>query len=130
MPSWMIFRSVPQMPQARTLTSTSSSPGAGTGRCCSSNRCGATSTVAVIVSGIAMMPPWSRSRSAHVELARQFVHAVAQGVEVGDLTAGRHPVHHLGQELREAARGLLLGEARVPRDLLQAVPPEDLRHRV
>ncbi len=53
-PSWMIFRSVPQMPQARTRTSTSSSPGSGTGRSWSSNRCGATRTVAVIVAGIAM----------------------------------------------------------------------------
>ena len=52
MPVWMIFRSVPQTPQARTRTSTSSSPGTGTGRSCSSNRWGATSTVAFIVRGI------------------------------------------------------------------------------
>src|SRR5262249_50753744 len=51
-------RSVPQMPQARTRTRTSSSPGTGTGRSWSSNRCGATSTVAVILSGIAMVAPF------------------------------------------------------------------------
>src|SRR5262249_59497797 len=58
MPSWTIFRSVPQMPQARTRTSTSSSPGTGTGRCCSSNLCGATSTVAFIVLGTISAPFW------------------------------------------------------------------------
>src|SRR6185295_8188048 len=54
MPVWMIFRSVPQMPHARTRTSTSSSPGTGTGRSSTSNRCGAISTVAFIVRGICM----------------------------------------------------------------------------
>src|SRR5262249_52284704 len=58
MPSWMIFRSVPQMPQARTFTRTSSSPGTGTGRSKSSNRCGATSTAAVILSGMGMEAPF------------------------------------------------------------------------
>src|SRR2546421_4379018 len=70
MPSWMIFRSVPQTPQARTRTSTSSSPGTGTGRCASSNRCGATRTVAVMVVGIAMVAPFrSGGRSAVVYIA-------------------------------------------------------------
>src|SRR5437763_84262 len=44
-PWWMIFRSVPQTPQARTRTRTSSSPGTGTGRSWSSKRCGATTAL-------------------------------------------------------------------------------------
>src|SRR6266571_2188565 len=66
MPWWMIFRSVPQTPQARTRTRASSSPGTGTGRSSSSNRCGATSTVAFIVLGRLMAPPLSRASGAHV----------------------------------------------------------------
>src|SRR5438067_2327380 len=62
MPWWMIFRSVPQTPQALTRTRTSSSPGTGTGRCWSSKRCGATSTVAVMVAGIDMGAPFSKLR--------------------------------------------------------------------
>ena len=54
MPVWMILRSVPQMPQARTRMSTSSSPGVGTGRSRSSKRWGATRTVAFIVRGMLM----------------------------------------------------------------------------
>jgi len=59
MPWWMIFRSVPQTPHALTRTRTSSSPGAGTGRCWSSNRWGAPSTVAVMVAGIGMVTPFA-----------------------------------------------------------------------
>src|SRR5207247_798179 len=68
MPVWMSFRSVPQTPQARTWTRTSSSPGTGTGRSNSSNRCGATRTVAVMVAGIAMVAPFK------VEIGRQVVY--------------------------------------------------------
>src|SRR5688572_10187366 len=64
MPWWMIFRSVPQMPQALTRTRTSSSPGVGTGRSSSSNRCGATRTVAFMVDGIVM----DRSFPSHAEI--------------------------------------------------------------
>src|SRR2546428_10149029 len=61
MPVWMSFRSVPQTPQARTRTRTSSSPGTGTGRSCSSKRCGATRTVACIVRGMSMRPPFAET---------------------------------------------------------------------
>src|SRR5437870_12896176 len=69
MPVWMSFRSVPQTPQARTRTRTSSSPGTGTGRSCSSKRCGATRTVAFIVRGMCMRPPFAETLASIAALA-------------------------------------------------------------
>src|SRR5687768_673056 len=88
MPWWMIFRSVPQMPQALTRTRTSSSPGAGTGRSSSSKRCGATRTVAFMVAGIAI----GRSFRSHAQvvLLHQLVLAELARVPAFELDL---PVH-------------------------------------
>src|SRR5258705_11281044 len=68
--------------------------------------------------------------SADAEAPREISHAAGQRVEVGYVAAGGHMIHHLGQELGEAASGLLLAEARLAGNLLEPLRPEDLRHGV
>src|SRR5438094_9170989 len=118
MPVWMTFRSVPQTPPPRTRTWTSSSPGTGTGRSCSSNRCGATRTVAFIVRGISMRAPFRsltlqldvfvrrRERVPGDDSDPRLLHSRSDAVQAGVQPDGGN--HHLVvHELLDAVQGRL-----------------------
>src|SRR5438094_1353076 len=92
MPVWMIFRSVPQTPQARTRTRTSSSPTTGTGLCCSSKRCGATRTVACIVRGMFMQTPF-RASGYNVPFRSDRFCAAPDNGQDGRAVLGGHAVN-------------------------------------
>src|SRR5262249_61777991 len=70
------------------------------------------------------------SRSLRAEAPHEVVDALREHIGVWHLAVGRHPVDDLGQERRESARRLVRADPRLPRDLLEAVVPEHLRHRV
>src|SRR5262245_20962105 len=65
-----------------------------------------------------------------LEATEEVVHAVRQRPELGNVTVGRHPIDHLGQELGEAARGVLFADPRLLGDLRETVTSKDLRHRI
>src|SRR5215831_7762308 len=69
-------------------------------------------------------------RSLRAEAPHEVVDALRKRIGVRHLAVGRHPVDDLRQELGEPARRLVRADPRLPRDLLEAVVPEDLRHRV
>jgi hypothetical protein len=71
-----------------------------------------------------------RLRSAETEAPREGVDAARERAGVGNGAVGGHPIDDLGKQLGEAARCLVPTDSRLARDLLEAVAPEDLRHRI
>src|SRR5262249_42931819 len=69
-------------------------------------------------------------RSLRAEAPHEVVDALRERIGVWHLAVGRHPVDDFRQERGETARRLVRADPCLPRDLIEAVVPEDLRHRV